>query len=129
MGSQQARPVPSEENPKQRISVDWNNEDFLNKKSASNSLHNYALGKMRIEDPVSMPAEKEGLLHVIRKRLSGTCLSRCMLANENSHKRKNISFAEDLEQIFEIESGNFEKSIRTQVSEEIHSMAIGSVVT
>lgn len=34
----------------EKIKVDWNNDEAVNHRSALNSLHNYAIGKMSAED-------------------------------------------------------------------------------
>ena len=90
-------------------SVDWDNEASIYHKSAMNCLHNYALGKMHVIDtkldPKShKPAMKKRLIKALQKHLLGRSHSSRLEVECPGRKGHSISFAENLEQIFEIES-------------------------
>ena len=82
------------------LSVDWSDENSVHHRSAINSLHNYALGKMHLkEDSGSIGStsspHKNGLL-------GSYSLSRTS-PSESQSRSRSISFAAELHQTFNFE--------------------------
>jgi hypothetical protein len=110
-----------------RHSVDWNNEDSMHHKSAINCLHNYALGKMHIVDlkpeTKSKKPTTKRLMKAVRKHLCNVWSGSHTTTNIPSRKRTSISFAADLEQIFEIRSLGADEHLKDagiETDDEVH---------
>jgi hypothetical protein len=92
--------------------MDWDDEELVIHRCAMNCLHNYALGKMKIEDRKLTgvltkgpnTASKTPWRKSLRK-VGSKLLTKNSFERKKSSQLQNISFAEDLEQIciFEIE--------------------------
>ena len=93
--------------------LDWDDEASLYHKSAINCLHNYALGKMELVDyrhsqMKSKTSIKRRFLKGLRGHISGNQSSLQMERSTSGRKRSSISFARDLEQIYEIEADDID---------------------
>jgi hypothetical protein len=117
MGNRCMRPETEEkfeilkrEKPEQRqppvVVVDWDDEKSVHHRSAMNSLHNYALGKMANLDPSETPAPASPCNCGIRKVSSTSNISTIRRCSS-----QNIKFANELHQTFHFDrqSVDFER--------------------
>ena len=90
--------------------MDWDDERLMSHKCAMNCLHNYAIGKMRIEEESSDKLTHSPCTQCTSPSPKSSSRGGSKLLTVNSCERKksgqfqNISFAKDLEQIRVFES-------------------------
>ena len=83
--------------PDEVVIVDWNDERSVLHRSAMNSLHNYALGKMNCPETEALLTKTISKLKFGMTNQQGTTLT------ENKSSSQSISFAIELHQTFHFE--------------------------
>ena len=83
---------------------EWQNEEQMRQKSAMNCLHNYAVGKMHLEqESTNDPSPKNRVISIFLKYFPGHCF-RPQNNKIRSSRQISVSFAEQLEKVYEVDT-------------------------